>query len=74
MRFIFTAEPVDLAQFPKSIPDYESVGAVWSSIEELADLKLRGSEPTIYFPYVARNEPIYPLSAIVTPRDCQRIW
>jgi hypothetical protein len=46
MRVIFYAEPRDLSQLPKSIPDFESAGACWCSLEQIeGGLKLRGSEP-----------------------------
>nr|CCA25246.1 conserved hypothetical protein [Albugo laibachii Nc14] len=64
MRFVFYAEPVDSDQLPKSIPDYESVGATWVQADEVQSLPLRGPEPTIYFPYVAAGQPIYPLDVI----------
>lgn len=37
---------------PKSIPDYESVGACYVSAKEIADLHLRGGEPLEWIPYV----------------------
>lgn len=64
MRFVFYAEPVDSDQLPKSIPDYESVGATWVQADEVQNLPLRGPEPTIYFSYVAAGQPIYPLEVI----------
>uniref|UniRef100_K3WVN0 Nudix hydrolase domain-containing protein n=1 Tax=Globisporangium ultimum (strain ATCC 200006 / CBS 805.95 / DAOM BR144) TaxID=431595 RepID=K3WVN0_GLOUD len=56
MRFIFYAEPIDCDQLPKSIPDYESVGATWCSADQVASLPLRGPEPAIYFAYIASAE------------------
>ena len=39
MRYIFLARPVDEARtVPKSIPDYESVGAVWATMEVCAGM------------------------------------
>ena len=73
MRFIFTAEPIDLNQLPKSIPDYESVGATWCSIEELSSLELRGSEPMTYFPYIANGGHVSPLSSVITPQDSREL-
>ena len=67
MRFVFVAEPVDMNQIPKTVPDYESVGAAWVTIDELKDLALRGPEPTVYFPQVASGYPIAPLSSLITP-------
>lgn len=64
MRYIFYGEPVDEAQPPKTFPDYESVGACWVSADEIATLKLRGSEPLEWFEYVARGGAIHPLSLL----------
>ncbi|CAK4117823.1 unnamed protein product [Aphanomyces euteiches] len=61
MRFVFLAEPVNLDQKPKSIPDYESAGATWCSADEVKQLPLRGPEPLHYFEYVATGGNVYPL-------------
>ncbi|RQM17510.1 hypothetical protein DD237_002143 [Peronospora effusa] len=42
MRFVFYAEPLNCDQSPKSIPDYESAGATWCRIDQVASLPLRG--------------------------------
>ncbi|OQR88942.1 hypothetical protein THRCLA_10008 [Thraustotheca clavata] len=68
MRFVFLAEPVDLEQKPKSIPDYESVGATWCAVEEIKQLPLRGPEPVKYFEYVANNGPVHPMSSLYMKR------
>ena len=77
MRVIYYAEPLDeinnnkesnnnnnnkMQGTAKSIPDYESAGACWIDISELQKIKLRGKEPLQWFPYVASNQPIYPMS------------
>lgn len=64
VRFIFYAEPIDCEQLPKSIPDYESVGATWCTADQVSALPLRGPEPTIYFDYVASGKPVYPLDLV----------
>uniref|UniRef100_M4BF72 Nudix hydrolase domain-containing protein n=1 Tax=Hyaloperonospora arabidopsidis (strain Emoy2) TaxID=559515 RepID=M4BF72_HYAAE len=64
MRFIFYAEPFDCDQPPKSIPDYESAGAAWCRVDQVASLPLRGSEPVTYFNHIASGKPIYPLDLI----------
>lgn len=64
MRFIFSAEPLDCDQPPKSIPDYESAGATWCSVDQVASLPLRGSEPVDYFTHVASGKPVYPLDIV----------
>jgi 8-oxo-dGTP pyrophosphatase MutT (NUDIX family) len=46
VRVVFYAEPKDCSQLPKSIPNYESAGACWCSVEEIqSGLRLRGGEP-----------------------------
>lgn len=46
MRVVFYAEPLDLDQMPKSIPNFESAGACWCTAEEISSgLRLRGKEP-----------------------------
>jgi len=66
MRIFFAARPVDesKAQHPKTEPDYESAGAVWISPEELSGLKLRGTEPLQWIPYVTNGGSIYPMSLL----------
>lgn len=67
MRVIFYAEPTDqgLLQLPKSIPDYESVGASWCSYEDIQQrLPLRGSEPKKWSKYLYEGGIIYPLSLL----------
>jgi len=64
LRVIFFATPQDPEQKPKTIPDYESNGACWVSLHQLHHIKLRSSEPAIWFPYVARGGPVYPLDIL----------
>ncbi|RLN75162.1 hypothetical protein BBJ28_00011176 [Nothophytophthora sp. Chile5] len=64
MRFIFSAEPLDCDQPPKSIPDYESAGATWCRADQVASLPLRGPEPVTFFHHVASGKPIYPLDLV----------
>lgn len=68
MRVTFYAEPVDLNQCPKTIPDYESAGACWCSAEEInGAIKLRGHEPRHWVSYLGNGGIIYPM-AILTER------
>lgn len=62
-RVTFMAEPTDESALPKSLPDYESTGAVWATVEEVVsgDLKLRGREPHKWFQYVAQGGTVLPL-------------
>lgn len=62
MRVTFYAEPADLNQYPKTIPDYESAGACWCSAEEINDMiKLRGHEPRHWASYLSNGGIVYPL-------------
>lgn len=68
MRVIFYAEPADPAATLKSIPDDESLGAFWASIEELEVLnkekKLRDSALIEFAKYIANGGPVYPMSLL----------
>eukprot|EP00746_Dinoflagellata_sp_MGD_P019984 gnl/MRDRNA2_/MRDRNA2_14645_c0_seq1.p1 gnl/MRDRNA2_/MRDRNA2_14645_c0~~gnl/MRDRNA2_/MRDRNA2_14645_c0_seq1.p1 ORF type:complete len:389 (-),score=74.47 gnl/MRDRNA2_/MRDRNA2_14645_c0_seq1:82-1248(-) len=60
-RILFLAEPIDESGSvePKSLPDWESVGALWSAVEDLAllnDEDYRAPDPATYFPKVASGE------------------
>lgn len=62
LRIIYYAEPLNKDQKPKSIPDYESVGACYVSAEEIEKLPLRGSEPLKWInQYLLKGGVIYPL-------------
>ncbi|KAL6060561.1 8-hydroxy-dADP phosphatase [Balamuthia mandrillaris] len=67
MRVVFYGHPKDETQLPKSIPNYESVGAVWATLEDVTQengLPLRGREPREWFEYIAKGGAIYPMSLI----------
>ncbi|CAF1227682.1 unnamed protein product [Rotaria sordida] len=69
LRVIFFAEPFDENDCePKSIPDYESYGAMWLTYEQTvqcsAQGQLRGNEPLKWFKYVVQNGIIHPLSVL----------
>jgi len=80
LRFIFYGEPTEQTNIDdkdekknedsnhidiaKSIPDYESVGACYISLDELTKIKLRGNEPIEFFNYIANGGQIYPLSLL----------
>eukprot|EP00291_Cryptomonas_curvata_P025595 CAMPEP_0172174126 /NCGR_PEP_ID=MMETSP1050-20130122/13473_1 /TAXON_ID=233186 /ORGANISM="Cryptomonas curvata, Strain CCAP979/52" /LENGTH=375 /DNA_ID=CAMNT_0012846031 /DNA_START=214 /DNA_END=1341 /DNA_ORIENTATION=+ len=64
LRLIFYARPRDEAQLPKSVPDYESLGAAWVALEDIGTLRLRGTEPAEWCRYVAEGGVIYPLSIL----------
>eukprot|EP00300_Choanocystis_sp_HF-7_P040603 c7086_g1_i2.p1 GENE.c7086_g1_i2~~c7086_g1_i2.p1 ORF type:complete len:480 (+),score=47.94 c7086_g1_i2:40-1440(+) len=64
-RFIFFATPVDETRSrAKCVPDYQSRGACWVTLEELEVLPLRGEEPKKWFKYVAEGGAICPISAL----------
>jgi ADP-ribose pyrophosphatase YjhB (NUDIX family) len=47
---------------PKTLPDFESAGACWVSVDELQRLPLRSaSEPCTWFPYVAAGKKVMQL-------------
>jgi 8-oxo-dGTP pyrophosphatase MutT (NUDIX family) len=63
VRVIFVARPLD-ARPPKSIPDEESLGAGWFTLEELDRLPLRGREVKEIFAHVATGGALYPLDLL----------
>jgi len=72
LRVIYLAAPLDAAAPLKSVPDQESKGAQWASLEQLAqvaagsapvdDCWLRGNEPAEWFGYRAMGGGAAPLS------------
>ena len=69
MRVIFYAIPTDPSQSPKSVPDAESNGAAWLTLEELKQkldhpppVGLRGEELLRWGTYVASGGLISPIS------------
>jgi len=64
LRTIFAASPLDPAQLPKSVPDYESAGAAWATPDEVASLRLRGPEPLQWCKYLSEGGQVYPLSIL----------
>jgi 8-oxo-dGTP pyrophosphatase MutT (NUDIX family) len=63
VRAIFLAEPQGSVP-PKSVPDDESLGAAWVSLEELKTLSLRAPEVAEILKYVSAGASIYPLDLI----------
>ena len=63
VRVIFTARPADDTP-PKSVPDEDSLGAVWASIDDIRALPLRKDEVLRICSHLARGGPIYPLAAL----------
>ncbi len=59
---MFYATPVDEAPAPKTVPCFESAGACWVGVEELARVPLRSPMiPTKWFPHFAAGKPCEPL-------------
>ncbi len=70
-RVIYYAEPKSPAQQPKSVPDEESEGAFWVTLDELEALSnvpppkgLRGDELLVWARYLEKGGPIYPLGLL----------
>jgi 8-oxo-dGTP pyrophosphatase MutT (NUDIX family) len=63
VRVIFVGEPINDAQ-PKSIPDEESLGAAWVTLDELGRYPLRGREVEDLLRYIAADGPLYPLNLL----------
>lgn len=65
IRVIFVARPADDTP-PKSTPDEESLEAGWFSLEEAAELPLRGGghEVLSLMSRVLEGDPVYPLSLL----------
>lgn len=68
LRVIFYAEPV-AATTPKSLPDYESVGASWIRADELRGVRLRGREPVDWIHYLENGGLVFPLALISGERS-----
>ena len=64
-RVIYVARPAN-DEPPKSIPDDETLGAAWVSLDEISQHPLRGDEVLELFRYVANGGPVYPLSVLTT--------
>ena len=70
-RVVFYAEPVDPDKPLKSVPDEESLGAKWLSLDEIREKQkipppegMRGPEIMIWSSYIEKGGPIFPLSVL----------
>eukprot|EP00048_Salpingoeca_helianthica_P021701 m.13919 g.13919 ORF g.13919 m.13919 type:complete len:313 (+) comp6307_c0_seq1:35-973(+) len=63
-RVFYLAEPAPDARPAKTIPDYESAGAVWVALHELASIPLRSTEPNDWFARVDQGCHVAPLEFI----------
>lgn len=67
VRVFFLARPLDDTP-PKTVPDEDSLGAAWMTLDQLATLPLRDEEVRVVVHAVARGAPAYPLTLLVTER------
>jgi len=79
MRVVFFAVPEDDEQRPKSVPDSESLGAQWMSMEELRSKKnirppegLRGNELLHWAQYIEAGGAIAPIEMLQLEHDGPR--
>ncbi|CAD7947494.1 unnamed protein product [Amoebophrya sp. A25] len=49
---------------PKTLPDYESAGAVWVALDKMDSLVYRGSEPLYWANYLRNKGTIFPVSVL----------
>jgi ADP-ribose pyrophosphatase YjhB (NUDIX family) len=63
VRVIFLATPRDDTP-PKAVPDDESLQARWLTLDELAALRLRGSDLRALIESVVDGRPVYPLELL----------
>ncbi|MBL8742995.1 MAG: NUDIX domain-containing protein [Myxococcales bacterium] len=63
VRVLFTAHPID-DRAPKTIADAHSLEARWVTLDEAAQLPLRGDDVLHWLSHVARGEQIHPLSVL----------
>mmetsp|Transcript_11932 Transcript_11932/g.26356 ORF Transcript_11932/g.26356 Transcript_11932/m.26356 type:complete len:342 (+) Transcript_11932:69-1094(+) len=70
-RVVFVGEPQDENACPKSIPDFESAGAVWADPMELEQLPLRGDEPLTYYRMLQKGVQVMPLQI---PPEFQEVF
>lgn len=41
LRVVFYARPRDESALPKSLPDYESCGAIWANVDDVINMRFR---------------------------------
>jgi phosphatase NudJ len=63
VRVIYLATPTDDGE-PKRVPDDESLGAAWLTLEEIRTLRLRGADLRALLEMVANGCPVYPIELI----------
>lgn len=63
VRALFLAHPMDDSPL-KEVPDDESLGAAWWTLDEIAQLQLRQQEVLRTLREIEAGAPVYPLSII----------
>lgn len=70
LRMIFLARALNDYDNLKTVPDRHSSGAVWIDGNKLvadnAQVPLAGNEPSVWFDYMLRLGPVYPLSVVAS--------
>jgi len=70
MRIIYLARALNDFEPLKTIPDEDSLGAVWvdgmSVTTDNPRIPLAGSEPAVWFEYVLKLGPVYPLEVLTS--------
>lgn len=64
LRVIFAASPVDPDAAPRATPNEHTLGARFVTLDEIADMQLRGSEVLEMLRAVAGGAPVWPLSSL----------
>ena len=63
VRVLFVGSPIDDTP-PKSVPDEESLGAAWLTLDEIRDRRLRGSELRALLERVADGCHVFPMELL----------
>ncbi len=53
----------------KTTPDFESAGACWVPLEDMSDLRYRGSEPLTWVKYIQEGGVIYPVKGLLSSKE-----
>lgn len=65
MRVVFAGSPIDDTP-PKTIPDDESLGAAWLTLDEIRERKLRGAELRALLESISDGRQVFPLDLLGT--------
>jgi 8-oxo-dGTP pyrophosphatase MutT (NUDIX family) len=66
IRAVFLARPVDESAAPKSLPDYESAGAAWVTLDDVRRglYPLRGNEPRYWAEHLLNGGEVFSLDVL----------